>query len=254
MVRVKETSDSDLADLRLELALASRVMAARGLVDDVLGHISYRVGQDRLLVRCRGPQEQGLLFTQPSDFCVVGLDGEMSSDTDRRPPVELPIHTELLRERPGVNVVVHAHPRDTVAAELAGLPLLPMIGAFDIPAMRLASDGIATYPRSVLISTDDLASEMNEAMGENTVCVLRGHGLVTTGTSIAQAVLRALQVNSLAGLTLDVARSGGTSVAIPAADQALLPDLGSDFNEKLLWHHHLARLRLDGLDLIEGDS
>ena len=45
--------------LRRDVAVACRVLAFAGLAADVLGHVSVRVGEDRLLVRCRGPQESG---------------------------------------------------------------------------------------------------------------------------------------------------------------------------------------------------
>ncbi len=44
-----------LDERRVELALACRVMAYRGLVADILGHISARVDERNLLMRCRGP-------------------------------------------------------------------------------------------------------------------------------------------------------------------------------------------------------
>ncbi len=56
----------DLAGLRRTVALACRILAYRGLAEDVLGHVSVRVGADRMLVRCRGPQ--GL----PAEREVVG--------------------------------------------------------------------------------------------------------------------------------------------------------------------------------------
>jgi len=43
-------------------------MAACGLVEHVLGHISVRVSQDELLVRCRGPVEAGLAATTADDI------------------------------------------------------------------------------------------------------------------------------------------------------------------------------------------
>ena len=45
---------------RATVATACRILALHGLVSGVLGHVSVRVGEDRLLVRCRGPRERGL--------------------------------------------------------------------------------------------------------------------------------------------------------------------------------------------------
>jgi ribulose-5-phosphate 4-epimerase/fuculose-1-phosphate aldolase len=84
-------------------------------------------------------------------------------------------------------------------------------------------------------------------MGGAPVCVLRGHGVTSTGATIAQAVLRALNLESLARITLGVARAGGQPPALPAEDIAELPDLGATLNEDHLWRYHLARLEHAGL-------
>lgn len=78
--------------------------------------------------------------------------------------------------------------------------------------------------------------------------VLAGHGVVTTGTTVPEAVLRALHIDTLARLTLAVHATGARPVAIPDADFAALPDLGAGFNEATLWHH-LAALHADGRGL-----
>jgi 3,4-dihydroxyphthalate decarboxylase len=233
-------------------------MAHRHLVDDILGHISHRVDDDTLLVRCRGPQERGLRFTTEADIRVVTTEGEILDVPGNNPrrdthggtggwsvPAELPIHTSVLAARPDVDVVVHAHPRAVVTLTLAGLTLEPIVGAFDIPATRLAAAGIPVHPRSVLIRRPDLAADMVASMGGADACLLHGHGLVTAGTTVAQAVLRALQIDSLARLILDVRRVGGVPRPIPDADLADLPDLGRGFNEELLWRHHVTSLAAD---------
>src|SRR3712207_7519745 len=67
---------------------------------------------DRMLVRCRGPHEEGLFLTQRADVREVDLDGS-PVDGDLAGwavPNELPIHAEILRARPDVDAVVHCHP------------------------------------------------------------------------------------------------------------------------------------------------
>jgi ribulose-5-phosphate 4-epimerase/fuculose-1-phosphate aldolase len=243
------TSDAGLEGLRREVALACRVLAHAGLAADVLGHVSVRVGTDALLIRCRGPQERGLLFTEPDDVHLVGLDGSAALPPGYAPPSELPIHAETLRARSEVTAIVHAHPPAVVAADLAGLALRPVIGAYNIPAMRMASEGIPVYPRAVLIRRSDLAAEMLAAMGDAAVCVLRGHGVTTTGTSVAEATIRALNTEALARMILAAAQAGGRPADLPEADIAELPDLGATLNTENVWRYHLARLTHAGLGL-----
>jgi 3,4-dihydroxyphthalate decarboxylase len=88
---------------------------------------------------------------------------------------------------------------------------------------------------------------MAAAMGDAPACVLRGHGVTTTGASVAQAVLSAINLESLARVMLGVARAGGQPTDLPDEDIAELPDLGATLNEQYLWQHHLARLEHAGL-------
>lgn len=232
--------------LRQEIADACRVLAVEGLVEGTLGHVSVRVGADRMLLRCRGPEEHGLLFTTAEDVRLVDLDGAADGDEldgGYRVPNELPIHGEVLRARPEVGAVVHAHPPAVLICGITGLDLRPVFGSYNIPAMRLAHDGVPTYPRSVLIRRPDLAHEMLAAMGDRPVCVLKGHGITVTGANLREAVVRALNLNALAAVTLAAARTGHAPEDIPAADIAELPDLGSAFNDDATWRYLLARAR-----------
>jgi ribulose-5-phosphate 4-epimerase/fuculose-1-phosphate aldolase len=205
-----------------------------------------------MLIRCRGPQERGLLFTDPEDVHVVGLDGSSALPPGYAAPSELPIHAETLRARPDVTAVVHAHPPAVVTVDLAGLALRPVIGAYNIPAMRMARDGIPVCARGVLIRRADLAAEMLAAMGDAPACVLRGHGVTTTGASIAEAAIRALNLEALAQLILSAAQAGGRPAGLPESDIAELPDLGAALNTENVWRYHLARLNHAGLGLPEG--
>lgn len=227
------------------VAAACRVLAARGLSDGVLGHVSLRVDERTLLVRCRGPRERGLAFTEPADIRLVDLDGGAAGDGELdgyTTPAELPLHTEVLRSRPEITAVVHAHPLPVVVADLAGLGIRPIVGAFDIPTTRLAAGGIPVYPRSVLIRNRELAAEMVAAMGERPVVLLRGHGLTSAAGSVEQAVLQAAGITGLAAMSLQVVAAGGWLADIPDRDLAELPDLGGAFNIDTAWRHELARL------------
>ncbi|MBZ3900404.1 class II aldolase/adducin family protein [Streptomyces griseiscabiei] len=235
----------DLTDQRRLVSDGCRVLAARGLADGILGHISLRVDERTLLVRCRGPHERGLLYTEPDDIRLVDLDGAAAAPGELvgwSVPNELPLHTEVLRTRPEVSCVVHAHPPAVVAADLAGLGIRPVIGAYDIPGMRLAARGVPVHPRGVLIHDRRLAAEMVDSLGDRDVVLLRGHGLTSTGTSVQEAVLRAVSVDTIARLSLDVVKAGGTLRDLPDEDMRELPDLGGGFNHDTAWRHEMARL------------
>jgi 3,4-dihydroxyphthalate decarboxylase len=241
-------ADEELPDLRAKAALACRVLAMEGLADGVLGHVSIRVGADRMLIRCRGEAERGLLRTGPDEIRLTTFAGAHLEPADGYAvPNELPLHGETLRSRPEVNAVVHVHPRAVLLCGLAGLTLRPVFGAYNIPALRMALEGVPVYPRSVLVRTPELADEMLAAMGSAQACVLRGHGITVTGASLEQAVVRAVDLNTLAEVTLAAATLGATPPEVPEADLAELPDLGAGFNDRFAWQALAAKAAHRGL-------
>jgi ribulose-5-phosphate 4-epimerase/fuculose-1-phosphate aldolase len=202
---------------------------------------------DRILLRCRGPQDRGLLFTVPEDIREVDLDGRGDLYGGYAVPNEFHIHTELFRARPDVQAVVHAHPRDVMIADLAGVQLRQVFGAYNIPASRLASQGVPVYPKSVLVRTPQLGRAVARAIGDAEACILRGHGIVTVGESVEQATLRALDLAELSRISTEVALLGGRPQILPDDDTKELPDLGSSFNDLSRWRHYTARLAVAGL-------
>jgi ribulose-5-phosphate 4-epimerase/fuculose-1-phosphate aldolase len=230
---------------RVLVAQGCRVAAARGLVDGILGHLSLRVSDDHLLIRCRSDTDAGVAFTRPSDIRLIRFDGTAGAARELdgyRVPNELPIHVETLLADPAHQAVAHLHPAAVVAADLAGIEIRPVYGAYDIPGAWLARGGVPVYERAVLIRTPALGREMVAAMRGGPVVILRGHGVTSAAGSIQQAVLQAISLDELARMSLQVRAAGGTLRDIDDADWADLPDLGPSFTADAAWRHEVARL------------
>ncbi|VAZ74466.1 hypothetical protein LAUMK4_01955 [Mycobacterium persicum] len=230
---------------RTLLALGCRVAAARGLADGILGHLSLRIDDDRLLIRCRSDTDTGTAFTRPNDIRLVRLDGTAGAAGELdgyRVPNELPIHVETMLANPAYRAVAHLHPPAVVAADFADITLRPIYGAYDIPGARLARGGVPVYERAVLIRSAQLGKEMVAAMRGQPVVICRGHGITSAAASVEQAVLQAISLDALARMSLQVSAAGGTLRDIADADWDDLPDLGSDFNVEAAWRHEVARL------------
>ena len=233
---------------RQRIATACRIMAMEGLVHGTLGHISMRVGEDEMLIRGRGPEDCGLFFSTAEEICLYDFSGNpRESKRGYSAPVELPLHGETLRSRPDAKVVIHAHPPAVLAATLANLDFVPCFGSFSIPANQIASEGIPIYPRSVLISTREIAEDMLATMGGHRACILRGHGITVVGATLESALLSALSVNTLAQVALEIAKTGSRAVPIPPEDQALVP-AQSKFSPDAGWKFYQAKLRRYGYD------
>lgn len=233
----------DGSELREKVAQACRIIAHRGLATGVLGHVSARVSETEIVVRCRGPEERGLAASVAGDVWRVTLDGEaVDLPEGYAPPKELALHTEVVRLRPDVGAVVHAHPRSALLCGLAGLEPRPVFGAYDIPAMRLAAKGIPVYRRGVLVARHELAREMVATMDGADVCLLRGHGVTVVGDDVEAAIVRCVALNTVLEVTVELARLGAAPEGVSDGDLADLPDLGASFNERQSWRALLAEL------------
>ena len=92
----------------------------------------------------------------------------------------------------------------------------------------------------MLITRPELGAELVQAMGDRPVCLMRGHGITTSGESVQEAVVRAINCNVLAQVTRELALLGARPPEVSEEDLIELPDLGSAFNDEMVWRHHVA--------------
>ena len=234
-----------LDELRALVAQGCRVAAARGLVDGILGHLSVRVDDDRLLIRCRSDSDTGVAFTRQGDIRLIKFDGAAGAGGELdgyRVPNELPIHVETMLADPRHRAVAHLHPPAVVAADLADIRIRPIYGAYDIPGAWLARGGVPVYERAVLIRNSALGKEMVAAMRGGPVVICRGHGITSAAATVQQAVLQAISLDALARMSLRVRAASGTLREIDDSDWEHLPDRGPGFTADAAWRHEVARL------------
>jgi ribulose-5-phosphate 4-epimerase/fuculose-1-phosphate aldolase len=204
-----QNSASDAA-LAKNIALSCRILAKLGLFKETTGHVSARSSDGgNMLIRGRGTEETGLLFTGPKDIVLADLDGRrVQKNGVLKPPNESCIHGELYKSRPNAGAVVHAHPASIVLASMAGIELRPIFGGYDPRAMRLALKDIPVYQSSLTLHSKEQVHEMMQVMGDSDICVLRGHGVVVCGKGVEEATITAIKLDHLAKLNLQAASLG----------------------------------------------
>ena len=99
------------------MALCCRQLAAQGLIAGRDGNLSVRLGADRVLVTPSGLIKSLL---EPADMVEVDLAGQPRKRGTRKPTSELDLHLRILRHRPDVHAVVHAHPPAATGFAVAG--------------------------------------------------------------------------------------------------------------------------------------
>ncbi len=190
--------------------MSCRILAKLGLFKETTGHVSARSADGKFMwIRGRGREETGLLFTRPKDIVRADFDGQRAQKNgDLKPPNETCIHGELYKDRGDVGAIVHAHPASIVLTSMAGIELRPIFGGYDPRAMRVAIKGIPIYQSSVTLHSKDQVREMMTVMGDNDICVLRGHGAVVCGKDVEDATIKAIKLDALANLNLQAAALG----------------------------------------------
>jgi ribulose-5-phosphate 4-epimerase/fuculose-1-phosphate aldolase len=209
----------EIERLREKVALSCRIIGNRGVTKGSFGHVSARIpGTDRILIKSKGPNEEALEFAALKDVITIDLAGnvlETSEGLDA--PNETAMHLAVYRQRPEVMSVIHSHPDWVVVLTACRKPILPIFAAYNPMAMRLAADGIPLYPRSVTIVDDALGEDFMRSMGDNNVCLLRGHGMTTAGRSVEEATQLSLNVFELARMNY-LAYAIGEPEPVPAED------------------------------------
>ena len=200
----------DFHEERELVARSCRILGKLDLTKATTGHVSMRLDENRILIRARGRDELGVRYTTAHQVITVDLDGnDRNGSRGLSAPQEVYIHTEIYKARPDVRSVVHIHPPTVVLFSICRKPLRPLYGAYDPSSLKLALDGIPVYPRSVLIADAGLGADLARTMGDKCVCMMRGHGVTTVGTSVEQATINAIKLNELAEINYRAHLLGG---------------------------------------------
>src|SRR6195256_248868 len=95
-------------------------MNALGINQGTSGNISLRHDEGMLITPTSVPYET----MQPEQIVFMGLHG--SFDSRQRPSSEWRFHLDILKARPEVNAVVHAHPPYATTLAIMGLKIPPI--------------------------------------------------------------------------------------------------------------------------------
>lgn len=181
-----------------QVVAACRVLAAAGHADAVWGDVSVRDELDR--GAWLPAADLGFDEVTADDVILVSWEGDVIAG-DGGCPLEYPIHTEVMRARPGVHSVVHTHPLYALAFAATGRPLK----ALSHEGSHFVPPDIARFDTAELVSTPELGSALAAALGDRLALLMPRHGITTAGRDVGEAVAaathleRACQIALLAG-------------------------------------------------------
>ncbi|MGH6673001.1 MAG: class II aldolase/adducin family protein [Xanthobacteraceae bacterium] len=203
-------------DIKQQIIMAGKVLVAEGHDDFTRGHISMRLPDDPNLFFMK-PHSMGLDEITMQNILTIDLEGNVVAGSARRHS-EVYIHSEILKARRDLNCVIHTHSPYSVALSGTGRPMraYSQPGALFCGEVGLYTDTIA------LIRSHAMGAGVAKALGPHRAVLLKNHGPVMTGRTVAEAVVAAIMLENAAMIQLAVEAAGDAAPEFSAGDIAKL--------------------------------
>ncbi len=189
--------------LRLDLAAAYRLVALYGWSDLVFTHISARIP---------GPEHHflinpyGMMFDEITASSLIKVDQDCNKLSDSPFPVNpagFTIHSAVHAAREDAGCVLHTHTRAGVGVSAQRDGVLPISQQSTFVLASLAYHGYEG-----VAFREDEKPRLQADLGDKNFLMLRNHGLLTVGRTIADAFLGMYIFESTCQIQL-AAQSGG---------------------------------------------
>ena len=203
--------------LRVDLAACYRLVAAYGWSDLIFTHISARIP---------GPEHHflinpyGMLFEEVTASSLIKIDQQGEKLSESPHPVNragFVIHSAVHAVREDAGCVLHTHTRAGVAVSAQACGVLPISQQ---STFVLASLGYHTYEGVALHDAEK--PRLQADLGQANHLMLRNHGLLVVGSSIAEAFLLMYNFESTCQIQL-AAQAGG---ALTEVDPRIIDGVG----------------------------
>ena len=197
----------------------ARMLVARGYVHNSLGNLAIRVAHPDF--------EHGVLYTKHAEVSLeeMTLDNVVVTDVPTGTLLHGTMPTsvghnlsrEILRLRPDINAVIHAHHDETIA-------LFASHAVKELRVLSLEFPYVMAKPPYVVASHLDVESDVGpvkDFIADTNAVIMENHGVTTLGRTVSEAYHR---LNTLASevrrnvLALQLAAAAGTEVHFLSPD------------------------------------
>jgi ribulose-5-phosphate 4-epimerase/fuculose-1-phosphate aldolase len=206
---LKEVVSAEEWQLRVDLAAAYRLVAMYGWSDLVFTHISARIP---------GPEHHflinpyGLMFDEITASSLVKVDQACNKVIDSPFPVNpagFTIHSCIHEARDDAGCVLHTHSRAGVAVSAQKKGVLPISQQ---STFVLAS--LATHDYEGVALRDEEKPRLQRDLGNKKFMLLRNHGLLVVGSTIADAFLSMYFFENTCRIQIDAQAGGGELISV----------------------------------------
>ncbi len=201
--------------MRTDLAACYRLADMFGFSDIVWNHITAKIpDSEHVLINRLGLRHDEVTA---SNLVTIDLDGDVvdpgsaTSETDIN-ITGFVIHSAIHAARPDVHCVMHSHSSNGLAVSVLKDGLIPMI-----------QDAMPFYGRLAYHPYEGLSTDTGERerlaanLGDNMAMILRNHGLLTCGETMAEAFMFMYYLERACKVQMQVLASG-QDFELPPAD------------------------------------
>jgi len=211
-LRLADTEAATEREVRVELAACYRIFDLLGWTELIFNHITAKVP---------GPEEHflinpfGLHYSEitASNLVKIDLDGNIIGDGEWSVNLAgFVIHSAIHRARPDVKCITHTHTTTgmAVACLEAGLTQTNFYSA-------MMHDSVAYHDFEGITTRPDECDRLVDSLGEKDLLILRNHGLLTCGPTIAEAFTNHYRLQRACDVQI------ATAAAAPASGGGIIP-------------------------------
>jgi len=178
-----------------ELVKAAKKIYDKGLVNANVGNISCRVG-DKVLISVMGAPLDNL--DEEGNVVAIDLEGNLLEGKDK-PSSERLMHLKLYNFRDDIGAVIHTHSPYASAFGYLKRRIHPVN-----PESEYLLRRVPVVP-PFMYGTQELADSVAKRIGDGKATLLAGHGVITVGKDLEEAVYIAELVEETAKINYLVA-------------------------------------------------
>jgi len=161
-----------------ELVQAAKKIYSKGLVHSNIGNISCRVGEKVLISALGAPLDS---LDQEGNVAVTDLNGNLL-EGEKEPSSEKLMHLSLYNARDDIGAVIHTHSAYASAFGYLKKGIYP-VNPESVYLLRK----VPIVP-PFMYGTQELADSVQKHLKEGKAALLSGHGIITVGEDLKEAV------------------------------------------------------------------
>ena len=193
----KNFSDEEFEN-RIDLAAAYQLADIYGFSDIIWNHITCKTSSKKKTFLIN---RFGLRFDEvtASNLLEVDLDGNIISGEGKINNTGLVIHGAIHKTRNDLHCVMHSHSQAGLAVSCLrnGLEIL-------IQDSAIFHNRISYHDWKGLSTSAEESESISHDLGKNNVMILRNHGLITSGKTIAEAFMLMYYLDRACKVQLDL--------------------------------------------------